>query len=134
MGNLEKIERYNVGKFKTDILGALTGAAWVFPLALAFGANSPFGAAAGLVGAVVSCVIGASNPKKIPSPNPAIFVVLFYAANTIGVAGAMLSCTIAGVFFDGKSSIVKRPPFMCAPPFRFQIQAMLPINKKAEDR
>ena len=105
MGNLEKIERYNVGKFKTDILGALTGAAWVFPLALAFGANSPFGAAAGLVGAVVSCVIGASNPKKIPSPNPAIFVVLFYAANTIGVAGAMLSCTIAGVFLMFTASI-----------------------------
>ncbi len=98
VSSLEKIERYSAEKFKIDILGALTGAAWIFPLALAFGANSPFGAAAGLVGAVVSCVIGASNSKKIFLPDTAIFVVLFYAANTIGVAGAMLSCVIAGIF------------------------------------
>lgn len=105
VSNLENIEKYNLGKLKTDFLGALTGAAWIFPLALAFGANSPFGAAAGLVGAVVSCVIGASNPRKIPSPNPAVFVVLFYAANTIGLSGAMLSCIIAGVFLMFTASI-----------------------------
>ncbi len=105
MSNLAKFEKYSLDKLKTDFLGALTGVAWIFPLALAFGANSPFGAAAGLVGAVISCVIGASNPRKIPSPMPAAFVVLFYAANTIGLSGAMLSCVVAGVLLLFTASI-----------------------------
>lgn len=87
---------YNKYKFRQDVLGSLTAVCWIFPLALAFGSNSPFGTAAGLVGAIAACVLGAGNSKKVPMPHVEVFAVLFCAANAIGVSGAMLSCIIAG--------------------------------------
>ena len=45
---LKKNGKYDLQKLKKDALGSLTAVGWIFPLALAFGSNSPFGAAAGL--------------------------------------------------------------------------------------
>ena len=55
---MKKSGKYDLQKLKKDALGSLTAVGWIFPLALAFGSNSPFGAAAGLVGATVACIIG----------------------------------------------------------------------------
>lgn len=115
MRKIEKREKYTAEKFKLDFLGSLTAAAWVFPLALAFGANSPFGAAAGLIGAVISSFIGTSNPAKIAAPNQAVFLVLFYAANAIGIPGTMLSCIIAGLFLMFAASIQLNRSFFKMP-------------------
>lgn len=96
MSFLSKVRHYDKYKFKQDVLGSLTAVGWIFPLALAFGSNSPFGTAAGIIGAIAACIIGAGNSKKIPMPHVEVFAVLFCAANAIGVSGAMLSCIIAG--------------------------------------
>ena len=97
MRSLKKSGKYDLQKLKKDALGSLTAVGWIFPLALAFGSNSPFGAAAGLVGAIAACIIGSGSPNRIPTPHVEVFAILIYAANTIGVPGAMLSCIIAGM-------------------------------------
>ena len=61
MRSLKKSGKYDLQKLKKDALGSLTAVGWIFPLALAFGSNSPFGAAAGLVGAIAACIIGEQN-------------------------------------------------------------------------
>ena len=97
MRSLKKSGKYDLQKLKKDALGSLTAVGWIFPLALAFGSNSPFGAAAGIVGAIAACIIGSGSPNRIPTPHVEVFAILIYAANTIGVPGAMLSCIIAGM-------------------------------------
>ena len=63
---LKKNGKYDLQKLKKDALGSLTAVGWIFPLALAFGSNSPFGAAAGLVGAIIACIIGSRT--EFPRP------------------------------------------------------------------
>ena len=89
MRSLKKSGKYDLQKLKKDALGSLTAVGWIFPLALAFGSNSPFGAAAGIVGAIAACIIGSGSPNRIPTPHVEVFAILIYAANTIGVPGAM---------------------------------------------
>lgn len=38
---LKKNGKYDLQKLKKDALGSLTAVGWIFPLALAFGSNSP---------------------------------------------------------------------------------------------
>lgn len=85
MRSLKKSGKYDLQKLKKDALGSLTAVGWIFPLALAFGSNSPFGAAAGIVGAIAACIIGSGSPNRIPTPHVEVFAILIYAANTIGV-------------------------------------------------
>lgn len=107
---------YNVQKFKQDILGSLTAVGWIFPLALAFGGNSPFGVTMGLIGAIVSCIIGAGSSDRIPTPHVEIFAILVYAANSIGIPGAMLSCVIAGMLLLFVSTVQFNKSFFKIPP------------------
>lgn len=109
-------KRYDKYKFKQDVLGSLTAVGWIFPLALAFGSNSPFGTAAGIVGAIVACVLGAGNSKKVPMPHVEVFAVLFCAANAIGVSGAMLSCIIAGAILLFVATLQFNKSFFVIPP------------------
>lgn len=116
MRSLKKSGKYDLQKLKKDALGSLTAVGWIFPLALAFGSNSPFGAAAGLVGAIVACIIGSGSPNRIPTPHVEVFAILIYAANTIGVPGAMLSCIIAGMLLLFVATIQFNKSFFKIPP------------------
>ena len=113
---LKKSGKYDLQKLKKDALGSLTAVGWIFPLALAFGSNSPFGAAAGLVGAIAACIIGSGSPNRIPTPHVEVFAILIYAANTIGVPGAMLSCIIAGMLLLFVATIQFNKSFFKIPP------------------
>ncbi len=116
MRSLKKNGKYNLQKLKKDALGSLTAVGWIFPLALAFGSNSPFGAVAGFVGAIVACLIGSGSPNRIPTPHTEVFAILIYAANTIGVPGAMLSCIIAGMLLLFVATIQFNKSFFKIPP------------------
>ena len=116
MRSLKKSGKYDLQKLKKDALGSLTAVGWIFPLALAFGSNSPFGAAAGLVGAIAACIIGSGSPNRIPTPHVEVFAILIYAANTIGVPGAMLSCIIAGMLLLFVATIQFNKSFFKIPP------------------
>lgn len=134
MSFLNKVRSYNGYKFKQDLLGALTAVGWIFPLALAFGSNSPFGTAAGIVGAIVSCVIGAGNSKRVAMPHVEVFAVLFCAANAIGVSGAMLSCIIAGAILLFVATLKFNKSFFVIPPealgaITFMVAAVLCITQ-----
>ena len=76
MRSLKKSGKYDLQKLKKDALGSLTAVGWIFPLALAFGSNSPFGAAAGLVGAIAACIIGSATNGLA---GIALFLILFFA-------------------------------------------------------
>ena len=106
MRSLKKSGKYDLQKLKKDALGSLTAVGWIFPLALAFGSNSPFGAAAGLVGAIAACIIGSGSPNRIPTPHVEVFAILIYAANTIGAG--MLLLFVATIQFN--KSFFKIPP------------------------
>ena len=116
MRSLKKSGKYDLQKLKKDALGSLTAVGWIFPLALAFGSNSPFGAAAGIVGAIAACIIGSGSPNRIPTPHVEVFAILIYAANTIGVPGAMLSCIIAGMLLLFVATIQFNKSFFKIPP------------------
>ena len=113
---LKKNGKYDLQKLKKDALGSLTAVGWIFPLALAFGSNSPFGAAAGLVGAIIACIIGSGSRDRIPTPHVEVFAILIYAANTIGVPGAMLSSIIAGMLLLFVATIQFNKSFFKIPP------------------
>ncbi len=97
MDILNFTKKYTSNLFKQDLLAAFAAAAWIFPLALALGANSPFGTLAGIIGGIVACLFGANKSNKILTPNLAIFLILFYAATELGIQSAMLSAILAGV-------------------------------------
>ena len=113
---MKKNGKYDLQKLKKDALGSLTAVGWIFPLALAFGSNSPFGAAAGLVGAIIACIIGSGSRDRIPTPHVEVFAILIYAANTIGVPGAMLSSIIAGMLLLFVATIQFNKSFFKIPP------------------
>ena len=113
---LKKNGKYDLQKLKKGALGSLTAVGWIFPLALAFGSNSPFGAAAGLVGAIIACIIGSGSRNRIPTPHVEVFAILIYAANTIGVPGAMLSSIIAGMLLLFVATIQFNKSFFKIPP------------------
>ena len=97
MSNLQNSKRYTLDIFKNDLSAAFSCAAWTFSLALAFGVTSPFGAQAGIIGGIIACLIGINGRHKISAPNLAIFLIMLYAANDIGVGAAMISALAAGI-------------------------------------
>ena len=97
VSNLQTVKKYTLAMFKNDLLAAFSCAAWTFPLALAFGVTSPFGVYAGIIGGIIACLIGANGKNKIIVPNLAIFLIILYAANSMGVGAAMISISLAGL-------------------------------------
>ena len=96
MSSLQKQNRYTFDIFKKDLIAAFSCAAWTFPLVLAFGATSPFGAQAGIIGGIIACLIGVNGKQKISVPNLAIFLIMLYAATDIGINAAMISVLVSG--------------------------------------
>lgn len=101
MRNLLKLDFSNI---KGDFFGGLTAGIVALPLALAFGAQTPLGAMAGLYGAIVIAILAAlfgGTPTQISGPTAPMTVV-----STAVVSSAILEA--------GVSTVQEALPFIIA--------------------
>ncbi len=96
-----EFSKYNMSRFKRDLLAGITVTAVALPLALAFGVSCGATAAAGLITAILAgLIIGAlsGGSFQISGPTGAMTAILIVLAQKYGLSGIWTAGLLSGIF------------------------------------